>query len=330
MLKIEALETRRCGIIKVLEKNICWFILRGSKGLLALNLLKKPESALAQGGQSGGQYVIERLGHLYSMKFAIINDIHIGDYQLYKGVYRKVTPYAETLLKNFVRRMNRSFLPDFVVQGGDLIEDVNHQKDIQNYKKGLAILSKLKCPVYHVVGNHELRNLTIKELKGLLGYSRLFFKIDHKSFRLIFLFPRKFYPEREIKLSDSQLSWFKSVLHTKKKVIIFSHHSLIPINTRGNFWFDSDPRATFIKNHHQFIGLISKQKVVLVFNGHLHWNRKTTRKGIPFITIQSLVENISNRIKGPPTNAFALITIDKRYAHIRTEGRDGVRYRVKI
>ncbi len=53
------------------------------------------------------------------MKFAIINDIHIGDYSSHKGIYRKNTPYAEKLLKDFVQKMNKFFKPDFVVQGGD-------------------------------------------------------------------------------------------------------------------------------------------------------------------------------------------------------------------
>ena len=47
------------------------------------------------------------------MKFAIINDTHIGDYRPHKGIYRKATLHAEKLLKKFVQKMNKSFKPDF-------------------------------------------------------------------------------------------------------------------------------------------------------------------------------------------------------------------------
>jgi len=121
------------------------------------------------------------------MKFVIINDIHIGNYRPHKGIYRKVTPHAEKLLRNFVQKMNSSFMPDFVAQGGDMIEDTNLVVDKKNYKRGLAILSKLNCPVYHLVGNHELKYLSIKYLKETLKYKKLYFNIDSKGF-LFFIY----------------------------------------------------------------------------------------------------------------------------------------------
>ena len=266
----------------------------------------------------------------FFMRFAIIADIHIGDYRPFKGVYRKVTPCAETLLKDFVQKMNKSFKPDFVVQGGDIIEEINHTADLENYKKGLVILSKLKCPVYHLVGNHDLKYLRIEDVKRLLGYKNLYFYIDCNNLRLVFLFPKK-YPNKEIKLSPSQIKWLKKIINTNKKIIIFSHYSLIPVNTRGNFWFSECPDKTFIKNHRQFIDIISSAKnVKLAFNSHLHWNRKKVLNGVHFVTIQSLVENISKKTEGQPTNAFALITLNNDFAAIEIKGRDGKNYRIKI
>lgn len=165
----------------------------------------------------------------------------IGDYRPHKGIYRKATPYAEKLLKNFVQKMNKSFKPDFIVQGGDMIEEINLAVDKKNYKKGLAILSKLNCSVYHLVGNHEFKYLSIKYLMEAFKYKKLYLNIDCKNFRFVFLFIKRFYPSRETKLDSSQLKWLKKKVNTDKKIIIFSHHSLVPVDTRINFWFSARP-----------------------------------------------------------------------------------------
>lgn len=264
------------------------------------------------------------------MKFAIVSDIHIGDYRPHKGIYRKATPHAEKLLKNFVRKMNSSFKPDFVVQGGDMIEDTNLSVDKKNYKKGLAILLKLKCPVYHLVGNHELKYLSVKYLKKILKYNKLYFNVDYKNFRFVFLFTKRFYPSKEILLDSSQLKWLKKKVNTNKKIVIFTHYSLVLVNTRGNFWFSKRPNLTFIKNHRQFLNIIAGRNVKLVFNGHLHWNKKKVVNDVHYITAQSLVENTSGKVKGPPANAFTLVNLDKNFASIKITGRGGTNYRVKI
>ena len=264
------------------------------------------------------------------MKFAIINDIHIGDYRQHNGIYRKATPHAEKLLKSFVHKMNKTFNPDFVIQGGDMIEDTNLMIDKKNYKKGLTLLSKLKCPVYHLVGNHELKYLSEKFLKDTLGYRKLYFSFDQKNIRLIFLFIKRFYPSKEIKLDSAQLKWLKKRVKTDKKIIIFSHYSLVPVNTRGNFWFSKRPDLTFIKNHREFLKIIDGKNVKLAFNFHLHWNKKQVLDGVPYITVQSLVENTSGKVEGPPVNAFTLVHLDDNFASVKVLGKGSVSYRIKI
>ncbi|MCR4305687.1 MAG: hypothetical protein NUV73_01215, partial [Candidatus Daviesbacteria bacterium] len=77
------------------------------------------------------------------MRFAILNDVHIGPITSgYKfGVQRKVMGEGETLLKEFVRKMNEEDHPEFVVNLGDSIEDVNDKtKDIISYKRFLSFL----------------------------------------------------------------------------------------------------------------------------------------------------------------------------------------------
>lgn len=211
-----------------------------------------------------------------------------------------------------------------------MIEEINLTADKKNYKKGLAILSKLNCPVYHLVGNHEIKYLSIKYLKEALKYKKLYFNIDCKNFRFIFLFIKRFYPLRETKLDSSQLNWLKKKVNTDKKIVIFSHHSLVPIDTRGNFWFSARPDLTFIKNHSEFLKIIAGKNVRLVFNGHLHWNKKKMLEGVHYITAQSLVENASGKTEGLPANAFTLVNLSDNFASIKIMGQSGKNYKIKI
>jgi hypothetical protein len=117
---------------------------------------------------------------------------------------------------------------------------------------------------------------------------------------------------------------------TDKKIIIFSHHSLVPINTRGNFWFSTRPDSTFIKNHREFLKIIAGKNVKLVFNGHLHWNRKKALNGVHHLTVQSLVENTSGEVEGPPANAFMLVNLEDKLASVKILGKGGLNYKIKI
>jgi len=86
----------------------------------------------------------------------------------------------------------------------------------------------------------------------------------------------------------------------------------------------------FIKNHSEFLRIIANKNVRLVFNGHLHWNRKKMLKSVRCITIQSLVENTSGKIEGHSANAFTLVSLSDNFASIKITGRGGKNYKVKI
>lgn len=264
------------------------------------------------------------------MKFAIINDIHIGDYRQNKGIHRKGTIHAERLLNEFVDNMNGAFKPDFVVQGGDMVQDTNLNTDKNNFIKGFNILSRLDCPVYHIIGNHDLKNLNEKFLKNILGYKKLYYYIDNDNFRFIFLFPKQSHRTKIIQIDHLQLRWLKTKVKTEKKIIIFSHYSLAPVDTTENFWFNEKPELTFIKNYKDFLKIIDGKNIKLAFNFHLHWNKKMVLNGVNYITVQSLVENTSGEVEGPPANAYTLVEIDDQLAKIEILGDGGLNYKIGI
>jgi metallophosphoesterase superfamily enzyme len=87
------------------------------------------------------------------MKFAVVTDIHIGAYHQYKQIYRKTTLYSKTSLEKFAAKMNSAYKPEFVVNCGDIVEDIDPVSDERNLLDGIELLSRLDCPVYHVIGN---------------------------------------------------------------------------------------------------------------------------------------------------------------------------------
>jgi hypothetical protein len=160
----------------------------------------------------------------------------------------------------------------------------------------------------------------------------LFYKVDKEDLRLIFLLTRQeFKPDgtlREPYLDQIQLDWLKHAVNTDKQMIIFSHASLVPVDTAGNFWFENDAQSAYIKNHKEFLEIIRGKNVQLAFNGHLHWNKLIKLGDVNYITVQSLVENTSGRIKGSPANAYALVNIHDYKVVVDIKGRGGVHYRI--
>ena len=63
-----------------------------------------------------------------------------------------------------------------------------------------------------------------------------------------------------------------------------------------------------------------------VFNGHLHWNHLDVIAGIPYVTVQSLIENLDDDAPGRPAAAHALVRVSKKRIVVEIEGAERCRY----
>jgi 3',5'-cyclic AMP phosphodiesterase CpdA len=109
------------------------------------------------------------------MKFSILTDIHLGPEGHFNGVLRKMNKDAKIFLDDFVEEMNSNVKPEFTVVLGDLVEDDNEANDKDNIGYIVKLLKKLKAPVHYVAGNHDLRNISEKDLAKLFHYKKLLF-----------------------------------------------------------------------------------------------------------------------------------------------------------
>jgi hypothetical protein len=66
-----------------------------------------------------------------------------------------------------------------------------------------------------------------------------------------------------------------------------------------------------------------------VFNGHLHWNHLDLIHAIPYVTVQSLIENVDDDAPGRPAAAHAVVRLSDRRMMVRVAGNDPARYEVE-
>ena len=268
------------------------------------------------------------------MKFAIINDIHYGPTGSgwEKGVQRKLVSEAEKLVKKFVVQMNTKDHPEFVINLGDSIEDVNDKNiDIQSFKTTLSWLSGLKMPVYTLIGNHDVRTLTTKEISAMLGY-QMNYSFNHGLFHFIALSFAMIGNHTQIlsditaEIPEDQINWLKvNLSKTDKPVIVFNHYGLAEDDMKGNFWFESEPQYALLKNRQQVRSIFEESgRVKAVISAHQHWNRMKIHHGIPYFTVTALTENFNN--DGVSSKAYTIVNLDQNKIIVEVKGNDPARF----
>jgi hypothetical protein len=218
--------------------------------------------------------------------------------------------------------MNAHINPSFIIQLGDLIQDDKYSIDLQNYSHGLNLLSRLRASVYHLVGNHDQVNISEQELCKLLDLESLYYSFDHDGYHFICLFAKVTKRNTlQSQIDRVQLDWLCDDLsHNIKPAIVFVHYSLADLELRANFWFKDQAQACLVDNRAEVRKILEQSKqVVCVFNGHLHWNHVSIQNKIPYLTIQSPIENFQNN--GIPANSYAVVEVSDRL-HVTVLGND--------
>ncbi|MEO7033083.1 MAG: metallophosphoesterase [Polyangiaceae bacterium] len=266
------------------------------------------------------------------MRFALISDEHFGPTAYFQGKLRKLTAHAGEFCKAFVKRMNSEVHPDAVVNLGDVIEDESRTKDLEHYGQFIDILSGLQCPVLHVAGNHDQVNLNDADLctlwghAGPLHYSRDIAGVHFSVLRTIEV------TDVAIHLPEEQIGWLEQDLaQTELPSVVLMHHPASEMRLDGNRWFEKRPNVCRVAERRELQRVVSAApRVVAVFNGHVHWNHFDVISGVPYITLQSLVENLDDDAPGRAAAAHAVVDLDERRLVVRVAGAEPVRYQVEL
>ena len=266
------------------------------------------------------------------VRFALISDPHFGKPAYYEGKLRKLSEQAPALTHAFVERMNSTTRPDLVVNLGDVIEDENRESDLSNYGKFVDILAKLDAPVLHVAGNHDFVHLGADDLRGLWGHTGALYysrRLGGVHFSVLHTIEKK---DESVRLPDEELEWLKGDLErAEPPVVLLMHHPASEMVLTGNRWFEHAPHICRVAERRRLRALLEASgKVVAVFNGHVHWNHFDLIAGIPYVTVQSLTENLDDDAPGRPARAFAVCDLGAERLNVEIQGEETHRYQVEL
>jgi len=119
----------------------------------------------------------------------------------------------------------------------------------------------------------------------------------------------------------AQLDWLKKELkESKKPVIIFAHYPVDDQSFEGNPWFEERPELGLTENRAEVRKVLEDSgKVVAVISAHNHWYKLNYHNNIPYITLQSLVENIGDNT---PALSWSILTFEPGKINLQTFGND--------
>ncbi|MBX9690494.1 MAG: metallophosphoesterase [Candidatus Obscuribacterales bacterium] len=263
-----------------------------------------------------------------SFKLVIISDVHKGDDKVQDGRLQKLPSRALSYLRYLVNRINTEIQPDFVMQLGNLIEAEDAESDEENYDTALGVFRQISVPVYHAVGSHEQENLSLKQISSMLKYSKLYYSFDSGPFHFVVLFARS-QKNEGIHIDEAQRKWLEQdLISSHRPTLVFVHHPIDEQDLSGNFWFEQNPEQCFVSERAEIRAILARSgNVLAVFSGHVHRNNLESHDNIYYVTIQSLVENMSKTGK-TASESFAIVTLKQDEICVEVEGVDPAEYRL--
>ncbi len=267
------------------------------------------------------------------LTIGVVSDLHFGPRASFAGKLRKLSHLAATLTEAFVERM-RAQQVDLVVNLGDVIEDVDAQTDLQRYSSCMRLLEAAGVERIHVAGNHDLVNLdaaTLRKAWAMPASGVLYRSLDRKGLHLVVLHTHE-RKDRDVSIDAEQLSWLKQDLATTTlPTVVLMHHSAADQDLRGNRWFEGAEHICLLAQRAELRAVLARSgRVILVLNGHLHWNHFDLIDSIPYVTLQSLVENIDEDAPGRPAAAHAVLRFDGRRLLVEIAGAHPLRYQIEL
>jgi 3',5'-cyclic AMP phosphodiesterase CpdA len=265
------------------------------------------------------------------LTLGIITDLHFGPEARHQGKLRKLTLQAGELARAFVRRMNDEVAPDRIVNLGDDIEDESREADLFRYGQCQEILRDARAPLSNVAGNHDLVNLNRDDLNRFWGrIGPLYYSFDQSGWHFVVLHTIE-RQDIEIRVPTPQLEWLTADLaSTRLPTLVLMHHSASEQSLDDSRWWPGRAHLALVKERADLRRIFEHSgRVRAVLNGHLHWNHIDVIAGIPYVTVQSLIENLDDDGPGRAAAAHAVVHLSERRMVLRVHGNDPARYQVE-
>jgi 3',5'-cyclic-AMP phosphodiesterase len=265
------------------------------------------------------------------LTIGIVTDLHFGPEARWQGKLRKLTHCAGSLARDFVRRMNDVVRPDLVINLGDDIEDESREADLARYGECQGILRGSRAPVVNVAGNHDTIHLNRDDLNGFWARSGpLYYSFDLLGWHFVVLHTIE-KRDVEIRVPGPQLEWLQADLAGgRTPAIVLMHHSASEQSLDDSRWWPGRAHLALVKDRVELRREFERSKRVrAVINGHLHWNHFDLIGSIPYITVQSLIENLDDDGPGRAAAAHATVQLSDSRMLVRVNGNDPARYQIE-
>ena len=214
-----------------------------------------------------------------SFSFIFMTDIH---YQPERGASQAFEIAIDTANK---------LDADFVLTGGDLVYDVlrgNFDRSDSLFKMYKKATERLKMPIYHCIGNHELFGIykespedsTHPDYKyGMFErhFGDTYYSYDHKGWHFIVLNSIDERDQRYIGIiNEQEMEWLRKDLAGVDKEtpiaialhipLVSSYKQIYPGNPSTEV-----PNELWVYNRDEVLNLFKDYNLKLVLQGHLHW-----------------------------------------------------------
>ncbi|MFW5740449.1 MAG: metallophosphoesterase family protein, partial [Myxococcota bacterium] len=183
-------------------------------------------------------------------------------------------------------------------------------------------LSGLQAPVRHVVGNHDTIHQSDDMIREAWGHDgELFYSFDAGGYHFAVLRTIE-RAHVDTRIDPEQIEWLRADLAQRRlPSVVAMHHAAAEQDLRGNPWFEQAPHIALVNGRAALRGVIAESgRVVLVLNGHLHWSHVGIHDGVPYVTVQSLTENLEDDAPGRVASAWAVAELGEGGLVVRTEG----------
>jgi 3',5'-cyclic-AMP phosphodiesterase len=264
------------------------------------------------------------------LTLGFVTDLHFGPQAFHDGKLRKMTHLAGPLAKDVIRVMNEEVRPDLLVNLGDDIEDESREADLARYGECQAVLRTAKAEVVNVAGNHDTVNMGREDLNRFWEREGpLYYSLDRGDFHLVVLHTLQ-QEGVAVRVPEAQLEWLeRDLAGTSLPTLVLMHHSASEQALHDSVWFAHQPHIALVKERAELRRILEESgRVRAVFNGHLHRNHFDVIRGIPYVTIQSLTENLDEDAPGRAAATYAVVQATASRIVVRVHGRDPARYQI--
>ncbi|CAN5622660.1 hypothetical protein BH23DEI1_BH23DEI1_05440 [soil metagenome] len=244
------------------------------------------------------------------LAIGIVTDIHSGPDLAWVGGTAAPALLAAAL--EHLEALGATILVDL----GDRLNDVAPGDDEARLRTVADLFRATSLPTEHLRGNHDL--LPVELQSGVLGGTLANRSIDVEGWHLSFL--DTFDGSIAGALAPATLAWLEADLAaTSLPTILFSHQPLDGAPLVGNPLFEVDFAAHAHPDaHEEARRIIERAGIVrLALNGHAHWNNLSRVRGVPYLSVQSLVARGSD---GQAAGSHALLELDDERIHVRVYG----------